>query len=199
MKDEQTQARVPSAEQGRWTGGAVPPRVQLGLQTLVNGEHAFKRFHARSDGAGLSIGNGCTMDGVQFAVGAQASVSIGSHCHFTNAVLLCERELRIGSYVMIGWNVTIADTDFHPIDPALRLADAVACSPLGDGRPRPFVDASPVIIEDDVFIGPAATILKGVTIGRGAWIEAGAVVTRDVRPTTRVFGNPAREPGKAHS
>ena len=50
-----------------------------------------------------------------------------------------------------------------------------------------------VLIEDDVWIGPSATILKGVRIGRGAFIEPGAVVTRDVRPGAHVEGNPARE------
>src|SRR6185503_13247043 len=103
-------------------------------------------------------------------------VEIGDFCYFTNAVLLCELELRIGNYVMIGWNATITDTDFHPTSPAERVADAIACSPLGNGRPRPTIVRRPVIIDDDVWIGPAATILKGVRIGAGSFIEAGAVV-----------------------
>ena len=76
--------------------------------------------------------------------------------------------------------------------PAERIADAVACSPLGKGRPRPEIPKRPVIIENDVWIGPNATILKGVRIGAGAWIEAGSLVTRDVPPNVVVFGNPAR-------
>jgi hypothetical protein len=48
-------------------------------------------------------------------------------------VLLCELEVHIGNYVVIGWNASVADTDFHPIAPAERIADAVACSPLGKG------------------------------------------------------------------
>ena len=49
-----------------------------------------------------------------------------------------------------------------------------------------------MIIEDDVWVGPNATILKGVHIGQGSWIEAGALVTRDVPPRSRVMGNPAQ-------
>ena len=49
-----------------------------------------------------------------------------------------------------------------------------------------------VIIEDDVWIGPNATILKGVRLGAGAWVEAGALVTRDVPSRARVLGNPAQ-------
>jgi acetyltransferase-like isoleucine patch superfamily enzyme len=76
------------------------------------------------------------------------------------------------------------------------MADALACSPLGKGRPRPEVLKKPVIIEDDVWIGPNATILKGVRIGSGAWIEAGSLVTRDVPPRARIMGNPAQVIGE---
>jgi acetyltransferase-like isoleucine patch superfamily enzyme len=94
--------------------------------------------------------------------------------------------------VVAGWNVTIADTDFHPVSPAERIADAIAVSPLGDVRNRPPVLRLPVIIDDDVWIGPSATILKGVHIGSGAFIEPGSVVVRDVPAGAHVMGNPAR-------
>jgi acetyltransferase-like isoleucine patch superfamily enzyme len=176
---------------GVWADGDLPSNVRLGEGTVVTGDFSFKRFHGRKEPA-LTIGANSTMEGVHFAVGEGGSVDIGDFCYFTNAVLLCELELRIGSYVMIGWNATITDTDFHPTSPAERIADAIACSPLGNGRPRPTIVRRPVIIGDDVWIGPAATILKGVRIGAGSFIEAGAVVARDVPPRTRVIGNPAQ-------
>jgi acetyltransferase-like isoleucine patch superfamily enzyme len=132
------------------------------------------------------------MDGVHFAVGESGRLLIGDYCYFTNAVLLCELEIRVGNYVMIGWNTTIADSDFHPIAPAERIADALACSPLGKGRPRPAIAMKPVVIGDDVWIGPNSTILKGVQIGAGAFIEAGSLVTHDVPAGARVLGNPAQ-------
>jgi acetyltransferase-like isoleucine patch superfamily enzyme len=178
-------------EPGYWTDGTLPANVCLGANTLITSDYAFKRFHSRREPA-LTIGSHCTMDGVHFALGQEGRVAIGDYCYFTNAILLCELELRIGSYVVIGWNATLADTDFHPLGPAERIADAVACSPLGKGRPRPEIPRSPVIIEDDVWIGPNATILKGVRIGAGAVVEAGALVTRDVPVRARVLGNPAR-------
>jgi acetyltransferase-like isoleucine patch superfamily enzyme len=176
---------------GRWVDGELPTNVRLGESTLVTGDFSFKRFHSRQEVA-LTIGAQSTMEGVHFAIGEQGNVEIGDFCYFTNAVLLCELELRIGSYVMIGWNATITDTDFHPTAPAERIADAIACSPLAGGRPRPTIVRRPVIIEDDVWIGPSATILKGVRIGAGSFIEAGAVVARDVPAHTRVIGNPAQ-------
>jgi acetyltransferase-like isoleucine patch superfamily enzyme len=185
----------PTKENGRWAGGVVPPNVWLGLNTLITGDLAFKRFHSRVDKA-LLLGAHCTMDGVHFSVGENGRVKIGDYCYFTNVVLLCELELKIGNYVMIGWNTTIADTDFHPIAPAERIADAMACSPLGKGRARPPVMKQPVIIGNDVWIGPNSTILKGVRIGAGAFVEAGSLVTKDVPPRARVLGNPAQIIGK---
>jgi acetyltransferase-like isoleucine patch superfamily enzyme len=176
---------------GRWTEGSLPANVRMGRNTLVTGLLAFKRFRSRNPDA-LVIGADCTMDGVQFALGEAAAVAISDYCYFTSAVILCELRIQVGRYVVVGWNATITDTDFHPIDPAERIADALACSPLGRGRPRPPCRREPVVIEDDVWIGPNATILKGVTLGAGAWIEAGAVVTHDIPPRCRVVGNPAR-------
>lgn len=170
----------------------IPPNVRMGAGTVITGDHAFRRFKSRLDDA-LTIGDASTMDGCHFALGESARVRIGRFCCFTNAVLLCESELRIGDYVMMGWNATIADSDFHPIGPAERVADAIACSPLGAGRvPRPAVKCRPVTIGNDVWVGPNATILKGVSIGDGAFIEPGALVTADVPAGVRVIGNPAQ-------
>ena len=177
-------------------GAEHPANVSVGEGTLLTGELMFKRFQSRVEPVALSIGTGCTLDGAHFDLGLDARMSVGDHCYFTNAVLLCEQEIRIGSCVLIGWNTTIADTDFHPIDPAERIADAIACSPASDGRPRPPIARRPVVIEDDVWIGPAATILKGVTIGAGAFVEPGAVVSADVTPGARVMGNPAQVVGE---
>jgi acetyltransferase-like isoleucine patch superfamily enzyme len=176
---------------GHWVHGTLPPNVVLGPGTVVGGELSFKRFRSKMERA-LVIGANCTMEGVHFAIEAQGRVTIGDYCYFTNALLLCELELRIGSYVMMGWNSSIADSDFHPIDPAARIADAIACSPLAKGRLRPAIAKRPVIIDDHVWIGPNATILKGVHIGEGAFIEPGSLVTRDVPPRARVLGNPAQ-------
>ena len=188
-------SQSPAPAPGRWTDGPLPANARVGAGTVITGGHAFGRFLGTRDDA-LVIAEHCTMDGCHFAVGPDARVRIGRHCYFTNAVLLCEAELRFGDYVVIGWNATIADSDFHPIAPAERVADAVACSPLGKGRARPPVERRPVVIGNDVWIGPNATILKGVTVGDGAWIEPGALVTRDVPPGARVLGNPAQVVGE---
>jgi acetyltransferase-like isoleucine patch superfamily enzyme len=168
----------------------MPANVQAGPVTVISGEIAFKRFRSTKSPA-LVLGSQCTMDGVQFAVGVEGVVEIADYCYFTNVVVLCELAVRIGSYVVIGWNTAIADSDFHPLAPALRVADAIACSPLAEGRARPPIERRAVVIEDDVWIGPNVTILKGVRIGAGSFIEPGALITRDIPPRSRVAGNPA--------
>lgn len=179
----------------QYPDGKLPANVVLGRNTLLRGSLAFKRFHALREPA-LVIGAFCTMDGVMFALGSRAQMTIGDYCHFTNAVLLCEAEIAIGSHVFIGWNATVADADFHPLPPEERIADAVALSPLAHGRQRPPFAMAPIVIEDDVWIGPMAALLKGVRIGAGALIEPGSVVTQNVPPGSRVMGNPARVIGK---
>jgi acetyltransferase-like isoleucine patch superfamily enzyme len=184
-------SRSSQSETGHWANGELPANVIVGQNSIITGAHAFNRFVSRK-AQGLVIGDHCTLDGVHFAIGGDGWVTIGNYCYLTNALLLCELELRIGSYVLMGWNATIADTDFHPIAPAERIADAIACSTVGGGRPRPEILRKAVVIEDDVWIGPNATILKGVRVGTGAVVEAGALVTRDVAPRTRVAGNPSQ-------
>ena len=88
--------------------------------------------------------------------------------------------ITIGDRVWVGANTVISDTDFHPLDPARRRADPLAAN------------TAPISIADDVFIGMHALILKGVSIGAGAVIAAGSVVTRDVPAGSVVAGNPAR-------
>jgi acetyltransferase-like isoleucine patch superfamily enzyme len=91
--------------------------------------------------------------------------------------------IEIGSKVIMGPNVTII-TGEHPIDLRGRyIYDIKEKLPSEDVR---------VKIQDDVWLGAGATILKGVEIGRGAVIAAGAVVKKDVPPYAIVGGIPAK-------
>lgn len=185
---------------GHYTNGPLPPNVRIGRNSVITGDYltgdlAFKRFRSKVDPA-LTIGEDCVMDGVIFNLGEQGRVAIGDHCHFQDAFLICELEVRIGNHVLIGWRATIVDSDFHPISPDVRMMDVIACSlrnsSSGASPARPPFLSKAVTIADHVWIGPNATILKGVHIGAGAMVEPGAVVVRDVPPGARVLGNPAR-------
>lgn len=189
-----------AVEPGRWTGGDLPANVRLGPGTIVTGDRwtegqVFRKFKSLLDPA-LVIGTGCHIDGVLFNLGPEGLVTIGDHCSFEEVFVISECGIRIGNRVIVGWRATIVDADFHPLDPAVRRVDAVACSPLAEGLERRPFTRRPVHIEDDVFIGPNAAVLKGVRVGAGAFIEPGAVVVHDVPPRARVLGNPAQVVGE---
>jgi acetyltransferase-like isoleucine patch superfamily enzyme len=93
--------------------------------------------------------------------------SVGQACSFLDL-----GGITIGDRTMISPKVTLI-TEGHPIDPAERYA---------------FITVAPIVIEADVWIGAAATVLPGVTIGHGSVIGAGAVVAKDVPPLTVVTG-----------
>jgi len=93
--------------------------------------------------------------------------------------------IRIGNHVMFGPEVTIRGGN-HRIDLVGRFMKSVT-----DAEKRPEDDKG-VVIENDVWVGTRAIILHGVTVGRGAVVGAGAVVTRSVPPYAIIVGNPAR-------
>jgi acetyltransferase-like isoleucine patch superfamily enzyme len=79
------------------------------------------------------------------------------------------------------------------------MLDTIAISTVGDKTKRPEFSSRPVRIEDEVWIGYNATILKGVTIGKGAIIQPGAVVSKDVPSGAVVSGNPATVIDQTHA
>jgi acetyltransferase-like isoleucine patch superfamily enzyme len=182
---------------GYWEDGALPAKARVGDGTVITGDRAFWRFRTARD-PGLVVGPDCVLDQVQFSYGLDGYIEIGARCVFSNAIFMAEQEIRIGDRVVLGWNTYIGDSDFHPADALARIHDTVACSPPGAALnlPRPEIRHAPVTIADDVWVGPACTILKGVHIGEGAFVEPGSVVTGDVPARARVMGNPARVVGE---
>lgn len=98
-------------------------------------------------------------------------------------------EVRIGSYCSIGPNVTFIINDDHPLD---RISTFPFRAMLLGERAYEGIDRGPILIGDDVWLGANATVLSGVTIGQGAVVAAGAVVTRDLPPYAICGGVPAK-------
>lgn len=174
-----------------WFPGRIPDNIVVGPNCVIDSSFCFKHFYSKLP-VGLQVGRDVTFWRTSLAAEEGGVIEIGDGTYVANASLVCSVRIVIGARVMISGGVTIADSDFHPLEPAARLADTIALSPRGDRRHRPQVTAKTVVIEDDVWIGWNATILKGIRVGAAAVIEPGAVVTRDVMAGTTVGGNPAR-------
>jgi acetyltransferase-like isoleucine patch superfamily enzyme len=178
--------------EGDWSPNPIPANVRYGEGFYCETAQVFRQFRSRQPDA-LTLGDHVSCySGCSFALGERATCSIGDFTLLNGAILMADERIEIGSYCLISWNVGIADSDFHPLDPAQRLLDAQALAPYFAGRPpRPPLRTAPVIIGDNVWVGMNAVILKGVTIGDNAVVAAGAVVSKSVPANTVVAGNPA--------
>jgi acetyltransferase-like isoleucine patch superfamily enzyme len=141
----------------------------------------------------VSLGAGSVCRGVirreRFGDGR---ISIGQNVYIGDDCLLscCER-IAIDDFTLLGHGVQIFDNNSHPTDPAAREADWQAVSHAG-ARPGDLIERAPVSIGSRAWIGFSSIILKGVSIGDGAIVAAGSVVTSDVDAHTLVAGNPAK-------
>jgi acetyltransferase-like isoleucine patch superfamily enzyme len=108
-----------------------------------------------------------------------AIINIGNNVGISGSTISSMLYIDIGNNVFIGSGALIIDNDAHPIHPDFR-------------RDFTQILMAAVFIEDDVFIGARSIILKGVTIGRGSLVAAGAVISRDVPQYGIVAGNPAK-------
>jgi len=111
--------------------------------------------------------------------GSEARIEIGDRVEIDGAGLMAASVIEVGDEAIIG-PCLVVDTDFHAVGPARRR----------EGAP---VTRRPIRIGRTAWIQGKATILKGVSIGEGAVVRWGALVTADVAPGAVVMGNPAVE------
>ena len=116
-------------------------------------------------------------EGVGVRVTEGAKLSIGDHTYINRSASIdCTQEITIGDYCAISDNVQILDSDFHTITHEGKTSEK----------------SKPIHIGNHVWIGRSAIILKGVTIGDGAIIGAGSIVTKSIPPRCLAVGNPVR-------
>ena len=118
-----------------------------------------------------------------FIVQRNGVLKIGNNVGISDTAIVCYKSITINDNVTIGGNVVIYDTDFHSLNKEHRQNMAVDMQ---------NTKCAPVIIEKDAFIGAHSTILKGVTIGEGAIVGAGSVVTKSIPKNEIWAGNPAK-------
>jgi acetyltransferase-like isoleucine patch superfamily enzyme len=138
----------------------------------------------------LVIGEGSIFEGNIASDRAGSRVVIGKHTFVGNSSIVTAQRVEIGDDVLISWGCTIVDHDSHALTWGGRQDDVRKF--FRGEKDWTDVNVRSVKICDKVWMGFNVIVLKGVTIGEGAVVAAGSVVTRDVPAFTLVAGNPAR-------
>jgi acetyltransferase-like isoleucine patch superfamily enzyme len=128
-----------------------------------------------SDNSKISVlGNFKIFTGCKIIIMNGGKLELGSGYINVNSKIICSNLIKIGYNVAISDDVVIRDSDLHTLN--------------YEG----YQMSKPIIIEDHVWIGERAVILKGVKLGKNSIVAAGSMVTKDVPENTIVAGNPAR-------
>ncbi|TMO64184.1 acyltransferase [Pseudoalteromonas aurantia] len=169
------------------------PRVYI--TSIYNEASPSYQFSKEEIKNSIIIGENCFMDSTQAAAFPNppvklscnklvsrplGKINIGNNCTLQGTSICSYDSVEIGDNVMFGPNVVIMDSSGH------------ALTDRGADNEEQRIKISPVTVGDDVWVGYGCIILPGVTIGRGAVVGAGSVVTKNVPPLTVVAGNPCQ-------
>jgi acetyltransferase-like isoleucine patch superfamily enzyme len=145
----------------------IAPDVKLGKGVQI---HNFVNLYGCEIGDETRIGT---------FVEIQKNVKVGRRCKIQSHTFICEG-VTIEDEVMIAHGVMF-----------INDRDPWAGNPDGSPKSESDWNVTPTLVKKRASIGSNATIMCGITIGEGALVGAGAVVTKDVPPNTVVAGNPA--------
>ncbi|WP_377829803.1 acyltransferase [Bradyrhizobium lupini] len=153
--------------------------------------HCARIRNALGDSDNIVIGSHSHVRGELMVLGHGGRITIGEWCYVgVGTRVWSGASIDIGNRVLISHSVNIFDNLSHPIRAAERHEQAKQI--FSTGHPRQLsLDDRPIKICDDAWIGACAIIMRGVTIGKGGIVAAGAVVTKDVPAYSIVAGNPA--------
>jgi len=144
-------------------GGAISSRVRLFL---------LKRWAFEEVGRHVTIGDGVFFSG-NMSIKCSDNVGFSEGCRIYGG-----GGISIGEHVMFAPFTLLITSNHRYVSQFIKESH--------------HVEWKPIVIKDDVWIGERAIILPGVTIGRGAIVGAGAVVTKDIPDFAVVAGNPAK-------
>lgn len=148
----------------------------------------------------VTIGNDCMVGGTFTFESSEGEVLIGNRVYFAGGNVISTNKIEIEDDVFISWGVYFFDNDSHSLDYKHRLNDMQnhlkdwrsGLSNYNVSKDWRNVNSAPIKVCKYAWVGMECKILKGVTIGEGAIVGTGSVVTKDVEPWTIVGGNPAK-------
>jgi acetyltransferase-like isoleucine patch superfamily enzyme len=152
--------------------------------SIIDNKHGLKEK--------IRVGKKSRITGDLLLLGNGGEIIIGDYCFLgPDSRIWSAKKITIGDRVLISHNVNIHDNISHSLNSIERHNDFVGHI---ENHPHENYDLreKEIIIEDDAWIGFNATVLKGVTIGKGAIVGANTVITKDVPPYAVVIGNPAK-------
>lgn len=151
-------------------------RLNFGFFTHIFSKRRNSKLILEEDASFVLTGKAMIQSGAMIFVGRGKTLKIGRSTFTSNIKILAHDDITIGDNCIFGWECQIFSGDGHPIYQEESIINKDV----------------PVVIEDNVWVGSRALILKGVRVGKGSIVAAGAVVTKNVPPNCIVAGNPAK-------
>ena len=175
----------------------VFPPVPPVNNVCTSGENSMVHLEARinnlsNDPANIIIGANTHVLGHLTVWANAGKIIVGDFCYIGEETrIFSVKSVKIGNRVQIAHGCNIFDNNVHSIDPEERHLEYI--QNIESGSVKQFdLKEKEVIIEDDAWLGACVIILKGITIGKGAIVGAGSVVTQNIPDYTIAAGNPAR-------
>jgi acetyltransferase-like isoleucine patch superfamily enzyme len=163
------------------------PLLRLQCADVGQGLQVFEDMPKILGNLRIHLGSRVALSGEQVWIaagsGAVKDLEIGDDSYVGHRTeFIVGESIRVGRHVRIANRVSLNGYDGHPLDPLARARND-PLDPSAMGR---------IVVSDYAWIGNDATVLKGVTIGRGAIVATRSVVTNDVPELSVAAGNPAR-------
>lgn len=179
------------------TANEVPSSYIIGERSILSNFKIEVRQPVKNK-KNLIIGNNSIVSGSFIFEDSEGNISIGDNSFIGGGTFICISEIEIGNDVMFSWGCTVTDNDSHSTSWEQRKEDVyfwkkgIEEVQIGKYKDWTNVKRAKITIKDKAWIGFNCIILKGVTIGEGAIVGAGSVVTKSVPDYTLVAGNPAK-------
>jgi galactoside O-acetyltransferase len=146
------------------------------------------------------VGNNCRINGKIVFESDEGKVIFGDNVSFSGSTIISRTLVTFENDIYVAWGCTFYDHDSHSLNYLERVKDRQQeIDDILTNKKNPLftknwevVNSKPIHIQSHAWIGMNVIILKGVTIGEGAIVGAGSVVTKDVPSWTIVGGNPAK-------
>lgn len=171
-------------------------KLTIGKGSITDGLNL--QFRRKESTCKMSIGNDSAVQGIFVFEHTEGSISIGDRSYIGGGMFICTEKISIGDDVLVSWGCTFMDNNAHSLLASERKNDVALYIHNVKNKENQIspdwskIKKAAIVIKNKAWVGFNCVVLKGVTIGEGAVIGSGSVVTTDV-PDYAIFGgNPAK-------